>query len=138
MREPAPAQASQPAPAPARCLSEDEEADEETAEDSEPAFFSTSAGKDEDAEAPAAEPAPAEAEPDLVAAPAHPQFAELAEEPAYTPLPRDFASDFGNGVRSPEAEEEPASRPAAPSAPVPGEEAERDLDVPAFMRRLRF
>jgi cell division protein FtsZ len=136
MREPEPAQASQPVPAPARFLSEDEESDEETVEDGEPAFFSASAGKDEDPEAPAAEPEEA-TEPDLVA-PARPQFAELAEEPAYTPLPRDFASDFGNGVRGPEAAEEPASRPAAPPAPVPGEAAERDLDVPAFMRRLQF
>jgi hypothetical protein len=76
-----------------------------------------------------------EAEP---AAPAtSPQFAELAEEPVYTPLPRDYASDFGNGVRGPAKTEEPAKSGTDPYA-APGEEAERDLDVPAFMRRLKF
>ena len=73
-----------------------------------------------------------------MAAPARPQFAELAEEPAYTPLPRDYASDFGNGVRGPVAPEERAAQPTAAAFTGNGEEAERDLDVPAFMRRLKF
>ncbi|MFP5237083.1 MAG: cell division protein FtsZ [Acidobacteriota bacterium] len=63
--------------------------------------------------------------------PARPRFAELAEEPAYTPLPRDYASDLGNGVR-------PAAEPVAALFTDKSEEAERDLEVPAFMRRLQF
>ena len=69
--------------------------------------------------------------------PNRPQFAELAEEPVYTPLPRDYASDFGKGMRSPAAPEEHVKAATAPYT-APGEEAERDLDVPAFMRRLKF
>ena len=140
MDEPAPAA---PAPAPPRFLSQDEEPEEESAEAEEPVFFS--------AAKPAAEPAKAEAAPadaatqfepeelELVAAPARPQFAELAEEPAYTPLPRDYASDFDNGLR-PAAAEEPIAKPAPAPAlfPESDEESQRDLDVPAFMRRLQF
>lgn len=76
-----------------------------------------------------------EAEPAFSAT--RPQFAELAEEPVYTPLPRDYASDFGNGVRGPAAPDEP-TKSGTSTYSAPGEEAERDLDVPAFMRRLKF
>jgi len=77
-------------------------------------------------------------EPELVAAASRPQFAELTEEPAYTPLPRDYASDFGNGVGHPAASEERGVHAVASPLSAPEEEAERDLDVPAFMRRLKF
>jgi len=77
-------------------------------------------------------------EAELVAAASRPQFAELAEEPAYTPLPRDYASDFGNGLgHTAEPEERGVPTVASPLS-APEEEAERDLDVPAFMRRLKF
>ena len=52
-------------------------------------------------------------EPEHVAAPARPQFAELAEEPAYTPLPRDYASDFGKEAQGPAAPEERAASAGA-------------------------
>jgi cell division protein FtsZ len=71
-------------------------------------------------------------EPELVAA-ARPQFAEMAEEPR-APLPRDYAHDLGNGVRTPEPEPQPASALFTPAA----SESHRDLDTPAFLRRLRF
>jgi hypothetical protein len=71
-------------------------------------------------------------EPELVAA-ARPQFAEMAEEPR-APLPRDYAHDLGNGVRAPEPEPQPASALFTPAA----SESHRDLDTPAFLRRLRF
>jgi hypothetical protein len=74
---------------------------------------------------------------ELVSAAARPQFAEMAEEPSYTPLPRDYASDFGSGVRSPEAEEQRA-QPASALFVDSDEELHRDLDTPAFLRRLRF
>src|SRR6185437_30429 len=40
--------------------------------------------------------------------PARPRFAELGEEPIYKPLPRDYASDMGNGVRPATVEERQA------------------------------
>lgn len=67
------------------------------------------------------------------AAPARPKFAELAEEPAYKPLPRDYASDLGNGVRPAQVEDRHAV-----GALFAEQGEERDLDVPAFMRRSQF
>ena len=64
--------------------------------------------------------------------PARPKFAELCEEPVFKPLPRHYAGEMGNGVRA--AEEQPV---AALFADKP-EEMERDLEVPAFMRRMQF
>ncbi len=125
------------APAPARFLSEDEELEQDAAAAQEPEFYSVSAeaAKSDGADAHGMK---AEREPELVAAPARPQFAEMAEEPAFTPLPRDYASDFGRGVRTPSVVEEHAAQSEAAPFSEPGEEAERDLDVPAFMRRLQF
>ena len=77
-------------------------------------------------------------EPEFVAAASRPQFAELAEEPVYTPLPRDYASDFGNELGSSAAVEERGVHTVASPLSAPAEEPERDLDVPAFMRRLKF
>jgi cell division protein FtsZ len=78
-------------------------------------------------------------EPELVAAAARPQFAEMSEEPAYTPLPRDYASDFGNGGMRASAEaEEHRAQPATAVFPDSEESVQRDLDTPTFMRRLRF
>ena len=78
--------------------------------------------------APAA-PAPAESathfEPEPPA-PARPHFAELAEEPAFTPLPPDFSA-APHGISMPE--------PHRPH--LQGEEAQQDLDTPAFLRRLQ-
>ena len=131
-----------PASAPARFLSQDEEPEEETAEADESVFFSASAPDEApaSASAPSAEEA-TQSEPEeleLVAAPARPQFAEMAEESAYTPLPRDYASDFDSGMRAPAAPEEQIAKPAAVPFSQTDEEAQRDLDVPAFMRRLQF
>jgi cell division protein FtsZ len=63
--------------------------------------------------------------------PARPKFAELCEEPAYTPLPRDYATDLGNGVR-------PAAEPVGALFAEKADEDDRDLEVPAFMRRIQF
>ncbi|HEY3625978.1 MAG TPA: cell division protein FtsZ [Terracidiphilus sp.] len=73
-----------------------------------------------------------EPEPELVGAAARPKFAELEEEAKYTPQPRDYSSEAGNGVHV----EEPHSVGALFVEPAEG--ADRDLDVPAFMRRLQF
>ncbi len=99
------------APAPARFLSEDEESGRSATEADER---------------------------ELVGAAARPQFAELAEEPAYTPLPRDYAADFGDSARNAGAQESHAAQPAGAAIADAAEEEERDLDVPAFMRRLQF
>jgi hypothetical protein len=75
---------------------------------------------------------------ELVAAPARPKFAELSEEPAYTPLPRDYASEFQSGVRTPVAQDEYRAQPEPTLSSEANEEAQRDLDKPAFLRRLQF
>ncbi len=135
MREAAPPPPSaEVAPAPPRFLSEDEEPGQEEMEADEPAFFSAAVVPSARIEARDGR-ITMEAEPAFSAT--RPQFAELAEEPVYTPLPRDYASDFGNGVRGPAAPDEP-TKSGTSTYSAPGEEAERDLDVPAFMRRLKF
>jgi hypothetical protein len=53
------------------------------------------------------------------------------------PLSRDFSSDFGGALRE-AAAENLASGSVTPAVAEAGNEAERDLDVPAFMRRLKF
>jgi cell division protein FtsZ len=79
-----------------------------------------------------------DAEPEFVAAAARPNRVEIAEEPAFAPLPRDYASDFGNRARTPAIIEEQVAPPAvSPLTPASTEE-ERDLDVPTFMRRMKF
>jgi cell division protein FtsZ len=74
-----------------------------------------------------------EEEPELVAASSRSRFAELAEEPAHTPLLRDFPVN----AQTPAIVEPLAAQPAAGRL-VEAPEAETDLDVPAFMRRLQF
>jgi cell division protein FtsZ len=135
-----------PAPAPARFMSEEEEQEEESMEEDEPAFFSATAP----AAATVAVAAPLvqtavetvaevdSAELELVAAPARPKFAEMAEEPAYTPLPRDYASDFDGDLRGPVAVEDQEVQPVASLFAEGDEEAQRDLDTPTFLRRLKF
>ena len=83
-----------------------------------------------------------ETEPDgaaeLVAAAARPKRAVVEEEPALPLLSRDFASDFGNGAKSPSISEEPMPQPVvSPLSAASGDE-DRDLDVPTFMRRMKF
>ncbi len=109
MREKAPA--APPAPAPPRFMSEE---DEEESSDS------------------------VDAAPEFVAAAARPSRAEVAEEPAFAPLPRDYALDFGNSVRTPVITEEQLSQPAVSPLSADSVEEARDLDVPTFMRRMKF
>jgi len=146
MREPAAAPTPAPAPAPARFMSQDEEGEEEMMAEDEPAFFSASASAAAAVAvaAPVAQTALETAprfdseELELVTAPARPQFAEMAEEPSYTPLPRDYAADFGSGLRGPVAMDEHPVQPVISLFPAAEEEAQRDLDTPTFLRRLRF
>jgi cell division protein FtsZ len=127
MREPAPV--VEEVPPPARFLSEEEEsALDEAVPEPASAVFAANLSRDVEVEE----------EPELVAASARPQFAEMTEESAYVPLPRDYASDFANGACGPVAVEDSVALSNAGVFAEPGEEAERDLDVPAFMRRLQF
>ncbi len=129
------AQAPEAEPVPPRFMSQEEEPEEVTIE--EPVFFSSTQQPEQSEGAPIPEVEP---EPELVGVSTSPHFAELAEEPSYTPLPRDYAADFGASVRNPEtavSEEHRAQEPAQ-LFPQADEASQRDLDVPAFMRRLQF
>jgi cell division protein FtsZ len=70
--------------------------------------------------------------------PSKPQFAEMAEEASYTPLPRDFSSDFGGGPRASAVLEEHYAAPAKILFADPDEAAFRELDTPTFLRRFQF
>jgi len=74
----------------------------------------------------------------MVAAAAKPQFAEMSEEPTYTPLPRDYAADFGTGTQGENAAAEGVAQSASALFEGGEEESQRDLDTPTFLRRLRF
>ena len=147
----------EPKAAPSRFLSQDEDADEapknQTTENHKesgadhwaepdtifkPAFYPASAPPAPVVEAavPAAQAVTAAKteEMELVAAPARPKFAELSEEPMYTPLPKDYAPDFNGGLRTPPVPGEYLAQPETEA----NEEAQRDLDKPAFLRRLQF
>ena len=75
---------------------------------------------------------------ELVAAAARPNRGSIEEEPAMPPLPRDYASDFGNSAKSPSITEEPVSQSAVSPLAATSNDEERDLDVPTFMRRMKF
>ncbi|MDR3773665.1 MAG: cell division protein FtsZ [Terracidiphilus sp.] len=77
-------------------------------------------------------------EPELVVAAARPQFAAMGEEPSYAPPARDDKAGFGSVARV-EAKAQMGASEAAPALfGGAEEEAQRDLDTPTFMRRLRF
>ena len=67
--------------------------------------------------------------------PARPKFAELCEEPAFKPLPRDYATDFGTGVRPATADDR---QPVGALFADKADDGDRDLEVPTFMRRVQF
>ena len=129
------------------------QAEEETAENEEEFFFGSStaavAGNASvSAPAPEATAAPrfdpefdaefGTREPERVGAAARPQFAEMSEEATYTPLPRDYAADFGSGVQGEEGAEERVAQATPALFQGAEEEPQRDLDTPTFLRRLRF
>jgi cell division protein FtsZ len=122
-------------PAPPRFMSEDEEDEEEVEaeEHEEPVFAAAGAPK-------AARIADTSAFDALFAdqapiGPARPKFAELCEESALKPLPRDYSTDFGTGVRPTSMEERQA---VGALFAEKSEDGERDLEVPTFMRRVQF
>jgi cell division protein FtsZ len=118
MREPDP----EPEPKPARFMSEEEE---ETSDAASEAFFFASA-------------APGVTTTVTLATPPEPQYDQASSESTSAPLPQDYAENF-NGV--PRAGVEPAEPLANADSSLFAEPTgipERDLDVPAFLRRLKF
>jgi len=121
-------------PPPPRFLSEDDEPETDTLGSMETSFFASE--RLEDAQTNQAAGARfVDHEQDLVASPARPKFAEMGEEPAYTPLPRDYATDLGNGLHVSDPFADLHTQPVAAALSENGADSERDLDVPAFMRR---
>jgi hypothetical protein len=84
----------------------------------------------------APEPEPLPQEPMLE--PAQPRFAEIAEEPIYTPIPRDYNAEYSGELQIPDAYDERRPPPETTLFSEPNEEELRELDKPAFMRRLHF
>ena len=138
------------APKPPRFLSQEEEEEEVTGEVKEAEKSSISDNWDEEGFFSDPEPAavaepPEEAvaaiepeEMELAAMPAPPRFAELAEEPAYTPPPRAYAPAFNGGVRGRAAVEEKRMQPATSLFPETDEEMQPDLEKPTFLRNLQL
>jgi cell division protein FtsZ len=130
---------------PARFLSQDED-EEDTRPEAEDAFFFSSStpavATMVSVEAPPAKTEEAaaelEQEQEPASAGARPQFAEMAEEPSYTPLPRDYSSDFGSGPHVPVPLDEQRAQPATALFSEPDEASLRELDTPTFLRRFQF
>ena len=61
----------------------------------------------------------------------------MTDDAIHNPLPRDYEPDFSNSLRAPAVDEHSSQAATALFSP-PDEEGQRDLDVPAFMRRLKI
>ncbi len=131
-----------PEPGPPRFMSQDEDEQDEAGRDGESLVFasaaSTAAAKVTAAQPDADAAAVPEPEETIQTATSTPQIAELAEESLYTPLPVDYAGEPQGRVRSQDEPEEPGAAPSPSLFPENSEESQRDLDVPAFLRRVRF
>jgi cell division protein FtsZ len=138
---------SEPAPAsaPPRFLSQDEDDSESHEEAAEPTQFAAStpiaeAQDDRVSLAPVSVAAVAEPEEmELMAVPARPKFAELSEDPVYTPIFRERVSEVAdNATSSPPSVQEHRPSPTATLFREVDDPQQRDLDKPAFLRRLGF
>jgi cell division protein FtsZ len=143
LSEKAAAPLTPPAPPRFKSEDEDEQANKGTAD---AAFFFSSrpavATTVTFAAAPANEETQAyaqyEREQEEMAMPARPQFEELAEEPGSVHPRRDYAGDFNEAVSVQAGKDEQSTQAVASLFAEGSEEQQRDLDVPAFMRRLQF
>jgi cell division protein FtsZ len=131
LREPEPEPKQEP-----RFMSQDEETEEEDVKADEAFYFSASSSATISTTVNVmGAPGAAEEAEELSESGGNsaPRFKEMVDDPGYKPLPRDYASEFASEPR------EAASREEAPTVfPDPGAEPDRDLDVPAFMRRFKF
>jgi cell division protein FtsZ len=125
---------------PPRFQSQDEESEDQTMDAGEPVFFAASGPVTSSIKVvgPPSTMAEVEQDEEFMNPPTRPRFAEMAEERTSIPLPRDYASDFGSAVRTPAPKEESNAAEPDGQCKESKETAERDLDVPAFMRRLPF
>jgi cell division protein FtsZ len=111
------------------------------AQEEEPVSFVEMASTEHLAAVRAVEVTPRFVAEEPIVSPARPQFAELAEEPAFTPLPRGYMADTGIAPRGLVTRDEPQDHRAQPTTALfteGPEESQQDLDTPAFMRRLQF
>jgi cell division protein FtsZ len=146
-----PEAAPAPAPAQARFMSEAEE--ETAAENNEDGFFFAAAAPNVTTTVTVAAPhsmaASGEAmefamERESASAAATEQFEAVESEPEFRTPPRDYVGDFMVTPHQPvdeQAEERMAEQAQGPEPslfPESSAEPERDLDVPAFLRRLKF
>jgi cell division protein FtsZ len=137
--DPAPAVREAPAPKPARFLSEDDEASGERGEES---FYFASAAPGVATTVTVSAPLSKSASdyakeygmPERALAAAESQLVAMDEESRNAP-PRDYAGDFSE---KPRTETEAAAQTAPALFAEPAEQAERDLDVPTFLRRHKF
>ncbi len=130
-------------PAPARFMSQDEDEQDQEGADGGGLIFASAAPAV--ATTVTFTPLSADAVPDLessqeipAAPPVAPQFTDLVEEPLYTPLPVGYAEVRTHKPHSQSEPEEPGAAPSPSLFPENGEDLQRDLDVPAFLRRVRF
>jgi len=103
-------------------------------------FFSPAAPSEPTANSVAEPPVEEAFEPEEMepaAAPAPPRFAELAEEPAYNPLPRDYAPEFTSGLQNQAEIDDNSTKRPTTLFPVVGEESQPDLEKPTFLRNLQ-
>jgi len=135
----APHLAPEPAPAPPpRFKSEDED---EAAERDSTFYYSSSPAVATTVTVSESSMEFVEAESEFAAmevAPARTEFGEMDSELDPNPPPRDYAADFSEGVSIQRIQEEPGVQPEAALFPESEQEQHRDLDVPAFLRRLKF
>jgi cell division protein FtsZ len=132
----------EPAPKPARFMSEDEE----TAESADDTFFFAAAAPGVATTVSVAVPPKAAGdhamdfgmEQEGAVAPAEQRVDAMEGESQYASQPRDYAADFNEVARGGPEPAESDAQPEPSLFPEPGREPERDLDVPTFLRRLKF
>jgi cell division protein FtsZ len=117
---------------PPRFLSQDEEQEDDAV------FFTPSKPITEQNAPPAIEERGRFEPGEYPTAPVRPQIAELTAEPLLSPPQIDYASDTLGALRGTASPEEERAQPVARTFAEIPEEPQRDLDVPAFMRRLKF
>jgi len=132
----------EPAPKPARFMSEDEE----TAENADETFFFAAAAPGVATTVSVAVPPKAAEnhamdfgmEQESAVAPAEQRFDAMEGESQYAPQMRDYAADFDEVARGGPEPAEPGAQPEPSLFPEHCGDPERDLDVPTFLRRLKF